>query len=56
MCAHCDRLLSVEHILVRCSKFQNQRRKYHLEGKSIDAILGDYVVGYLQEIEVFNIV
>ena len=58
--AHCDRLLSVEHILVHCSKFQNQRRKYHHEGKSIDAILDDVdvggLVGYLQEVEVFNII
>ena len=55
MCAYCDRLLSVEHILVHCSKFQNQQRKYHLEGKSIDATLGDDVdvgslVGYLRDI------
>ena len=24
VCAHCDRLLSVEHVLVHCSKFRNQ--------------------------------
>ena len=61
MCAHCDRLLSVEHVLVHCSKFQNQQRKYHLEGKSTVALLDDDVdvgslVGYLQDIEVFNII
>ena len=61
VCAHCDRLLSVEHVLVHCSKFQNQRRKYHLEGKSIGAILDNDVdvgslVGYLQDIKVFNII
>ena len=59
--AHCDRLLSVEHVLVHCSKFQNQRRKYLLEGKSIGAILGGDVdvgilVDHLQDIEVFNII
>ena len=56
VCAHCDRLLSVEHILVHYSKFQN-----HLSGKSIDAILDDDVdvgslVGYLQALKIFNIV
>ena len=61
MCAPCDRLLSVEHVLVHCSRFQIQRQKYHLEGKSIGAILDDDVgvdglVGYLQVIEVFNII
>ena len=61
VCAHCDRLLSVEHVLVHCSKFRNQRWKYHLEGKSIGAILDDDVdarslVGYLQDIKVFNII
>ena len=59
VCAHCDRLLSVEHVVVHCSKFQNQRRKYHLEGKSIGAILDDDVdvgslVSYLQDIKVFT--
>ena len=58
-CAHCDGLLSVEHILVHCSKFLSQRRKYHLDGKSVADILGDDVnvdtlVGYLQDIEVFH--
>ena len=60
VCAHCDRLLSVKHILVHCSKFQNQLRKYYLEGKSISAILDDVdvggLVGYLQDIEVFNLI
>ena len=46
--------------MVHCSKFQNQRRNYHLEGKSIGAILDDDVDvgslgGYLQATEVFNI-
>ena len=38
-----------------------QRRKCHLEGKSIGAILDDdddvgSLVGYLQDIKVFNII
>ena len=60
VCAHCDRLLSVEPILVHCSKFLNRQQRNHLEGKSIDAVLDDVdvgsLVGYLQAIEVFNIV
>ena len=61
VCAHCGRLLSVEHVLVHCPKFRNQRWKYHLEGKSIGAILDDNVdvgglVSYLQDIKVFNII
>ena len=59
VCAHCDRLLSVEHILVRCLKFVNQRRRYHLDDKSVADILGDdleidSLVGYLQAIGLFN--
>ena len=51
----------VEHALVHCSKFRNPQRKYHLEGKSTGAILDDDVdvgslVGYVQDIEVFNII
>ena len=38
------------------AQFRNQRRKYHLEGKSIGAILDDVgsLVGYLQDIKVFK--
>ena len=58
-CAHCDRLLSVEHILVHCSKFSLQRRKFHLDGKSLGEILDDDVnienlFGFLKETNVFN--
>ena len=42
-CAHCDRLLSVEHILVHCSRFSPQRLRYHLDGKSLREILDDDV-------------
>ena len=63
VCAHCDRLLSVGDVPVHCSKFQNQQRKYHLEGKSTGAISDDDVdvdvgslVGYLQDVNVFNVI
>ena len=58
-CAHCDRVLSVEHILVHCSMFLNQRRRYHLDGKSMAEILGDEInvdtlVEYLHAIKFFD--
>ena len=59
VCDQCDCVLSVEHILVYCSKFVNQRQRYHLSGKSVAEILADGVdvealMGYLHEIDVFN--
>ena len=59
VCAHCDRVLSVEHILVHCAMFLNQRRRYHLDGKSIAEILGDEInvdtlVEYLHAIKFFD--
>ena len=58
-CVHCGCVLSVEHILVHCSMFLNQRRRFHLDGKSVAEILGDEIdvdnlVGYLQSISIFN--
>ena len=44
VCVHCDRLLSVEYIMVHCSKFLDQRRRYCLDDKFVDVILGDEVV------------
>ena len=41
VCAQCAVPLSVEHILVQCVKYQVQRRRFHLEGKSISQILDD---------------
>ena len=41
VCAHCDELLSVEHLLVHCSKFNNQRQRFNLSGKSLPELLGD---------------
>ena len=59
ICAHCNSVLSVEHILVHCTKFLNQRQKFFLVGKSVAEILGeevdvDALVGYLHEIRIFN--
>ena len=40
-CDHCGVPLTVEHILVDCTYLQEIRNLYHLDGKSIDSILGD---------------
>ena len=58
-CAHCNSTLSVEHILTQCSRYSDQRRKYHLSGKSAAVILGDDVdvdalIGYLHHIGILN--
>ena len=60
VCAHCGGLLSVEHILVHCPKFVNERRRYNLSGKPLANILGDEVdvenlIGFLKKIDVFNL-
>ena len=59
MCAHCNSVLSVEHILAHCTKFLNQQQKFSIVGKSVAEILGeevdvDALVGYLHEIRIFN--
>ena len=41
VCAHCDQTLSVEHILVECSKYDNLRQTHHLNNKSLKRILDD---------------
>ena len=41
VCADCADALTVEHILVRCSKYSVQRQQYNLTGKSMTQILGD---------------
>ena len=33
VCAPCDEVLSVEHILVHCPRYNNQRRRFNLQGK-----------------------
>ena len=58
-CDHCDGPLSVEHILVHCSRYDHLRRKYHLNGKNICEILNenvdiDNLMGYLQDAKIFN--
>ena len=41
LCAGCDVALTVEHILVHCSTYHAQRRRFGLFGKSISQILDD---------------
>ena len=58
VCAHCDVPLSVEHTLVHCPFYENQRRQYKLNGKEIEQILGDDVdipalTGFLKFIGIF---
>ena len=43
VCARCGDTLSVEHILVHCSQYSNERRRFNLAGKCIEEILGDDV-------------
>ena len=58
-CAHCDSLLTVEHILVHCTRFLAERRRHHLYGKSLCEILGDEIIvqnvtGFLKEIGLYE--
>ena len=58
-CAQCDESLSVEHILVRCSKYSIERRQFDLNGKSVAQLLGDEVdvpklVGFLKAIGLYT--
>ena len=58
VCAQCAVPLSVEHILVQCVKYQVQRRRFHLGGKSISQILDDEadisaLMGFLKAINIF---
>ena len=57
-CDHCHTLLTVEHILVHCVKYHDERHQYHLDGKLIEEILSEYVdldklMGFLKEIDLF---
>ena len=57
-CDHCHSLLTVEHILVHCGKYRDERRKYHHDGKSVENILSenvdlDKLMGFLKEINLF---
>ena len=59
MCAHCDDSLSIEHILVHCSRVKNARDKYRMGNKSLAEILNDSVniealIGFLKEVKIYN--
>ena len=59
VCDHCDLPLSVDHILVHCTKFLDAKRKYGLHSKSLSEILGEDVnisqlFGFLEEISILN--
>ena len=43
MCAHCDSFLTVEHILVYCTRYVGERRRYRLDGMTISEVLGDNI-------------
>ena len=58
VCDRCDVALSVEHILVHCLRYNEQRRRFHLDGKSIAEILDEgadipALVGFLKFINIF---
>ena len=40
-CDQCHVPISVEHILVECTKYQRGRRRFRFENKSIETLLGD---------------
>lgn len=57
-CAYCDEILTVEHILMVCPRYSNQRGRY-FQGKSLSDILGDEadvsaIVSFLKCIQIFN--
>ena len=59
VCDQCDEVLTVKHLLLSCSKFHQQRLKYHLCGKTAVDILGDEadvdaLIGFLRETSLFN--
>ena len=43
VCAHCDNFLTVEHILVHCTRYFDERRRYRLDGMTISEVLGDNI-------------
>ena len=59
VCARCDSPLSVEHILVHCPQYSNERQKFNLAGKCIGEILGDDVdvlalMSFLKSLRIFK--
>ena len=43
VCAHCDSILTVEHILVHCTRYVEECCQYHLDGMIISEVLGDNI-------------
>ena len=43
VCAHCDSFLTVEHILVHCTRYVDECCQYRLDGMPISEVLGDNV-------------
>ena len=41
MCAHCDSIVTVEHILVHCTRYVDERCHYCLDGMTISGVLRD---------------
>ena len=39
MCAHCENFLTVEHILVHCTRYVDERRRYRLDGMPISEVV-----------------
>jgi len=57
-CGRCNVILTVEHVLAECKKYETERRLYLLYGKSIEMILNDNididnVIEYLKEIDLY---
>ena len=58
MCSTCDVVLSVQHLLVDCPSFTNERRILNLEGRSLKELLDDAapidgVFRFLKAIQIF---
>ena len=58
VCAYCQVTLTVEHILVDCQKYRQQRSKFGMQGKSLEVLLGESVevenlMTFLKEINIF---
>ena len=59
VCAHCDGFLTVEHILVHCTRYVDERRRYRVDGMTISEVLGDNininnVTGFLKSLGFYD--
>ena len=43
VCAHCDSILTVGHILVHCTRYVDERCQYLLDGMTISEVLRDNI-------------